>query len=229
MPVWEPLFVVQPQIDCKTLCWVFDLDDTLHNAGKHIFPFLHQSMNDYIRAHLNLEEKAAGELRRHYWLKYGATLSGLIRHHGTNPIDFLRATHDLPDARKMVIRPAGVREIFRKLPGRKVIFSNSPRDYAEVVLSHLGFRAHVDAVYTIEDTAYRGKPDTRSYRGMLSDLNLIPARCVMVEDCLENLRTAKKLGMKTVWISKERKSPGFVDARITSLDRINSIHRLKCL
>jgi putative hydrolase of the HAD superfamily len=208
---------------------VFDLDDTLHNARKHIFPFIHQSMNDYICTHLHLEENAAGDLRRHYWLKYGATLNGLIRHHGTNPVDFLRATHQLPDARKMIVRPAGVREIFRRLPGRKVIFSNSPRDYAEVVLNHLGLRAHIDAVYTIEDTAYRGKPDQRSYRGLLSDLRLNPARCIMVEDALENLRTAKRLGMKTIWISKEQKSPAFVDARISSLDRINFIHRLKCL
>ena len=208
-------------------CWVFDLDDTLHNARKYIFPFLHKSMNEYIRTHLNIEEKAAGELRRHYWLKYGATLNGLIRHHGTNPMDFLRATHQLPDARKMIVRPAGIREMFRRLPGRKIIFSNSPRDYAEVILNHLGLRTYLDAVYTIEDTSYRGKPDTRSYRGLIADLHLNPARCIMVEDSLENLRTAKRLGMKTLWISKASKTPGFIDARISSLDKLNRIHRLK--
>jgi putative hydrolase of the HAD superfamily len=46
---------------------------------------------------------------------------------------------------------------------------------------------------------------------------LCAQRCIMVEDTLVNLRTAKKLGMKTVWVSREKRAPGYVDVRISNL------------
>ena len=69
--------------------WIFDLDNTLHNAAPHIFPHINRAMNAYLQAHLGLDEAAAGELRRHYWHRYGATLLGLMRHHATDPKHFL--------------------------------------------------------------------------------------------------------------------------------------------
>ena len=83
--------------------WVFDLDNTLHNASPHIFPHINRAMTSYLQVHLGLDEAAAGELRRHYWQRYGATLIGLMRHHATDPRHFLRATHDFPELGKMVV------------------------------------------------------------------------------------------------------------------------------
>ena len=42
----------------------------------------------------------------------------------------------------------------------------------------------------------------------------------MVEDTLENLRTANRLGMKTVWVTRESKAPGYVDFKIASLSQL---------
>ncbi|HVK57113.1 MAG TPA: pyrimidine 5'-nucleotidase [Burkholderiales bacterium] len=216
-PVHEP---------ARRCTWIFDLDNTLHDADQHVFPFLHRSMNEYIQTHLGLDAEEAAQLRRHYWLKYGATLNGLIRHHGTNPSHFLKATHQLPDPLRMILRPPALRDTLRRLPGRKIIFSNAPRDYANLVLTRLGLAPYIDAVYTIEDTAYRGKPDRRSFHALISDARLNPRKCIMVEDSLANLRTAKALGMKTVWIDSGVKTPGFVDVRIRSVAQVNLIARV---
>ena len=42
-------------------------------------------------------------------------------------------------------------------------------------------------------------------------------RCVMVEDTLANLKTAKKLGMATVWVARSAKTPGYVDLSVRNL------------
>ena len=76
---------------------MFDLDNTLHAATPHIFPFLHRSMNDCIQTRLCLDADSAAALRRHYFLEYGATVHGLLRHHGTDARHFLSATRNLPD------------------------------------------------------------------------------------------------------------------------------------
>ena len=65
--------------------WLFDLDNTLHNASAHIFPQIHVSMMAYICRHLNVDEAEATRLRQTYWKRYGATLLGMMRHHGTDP------------------------------------------------------------------------------------------------------------------------------------------------
>lgn len=83
--------------------WLFDLDNTLHNASPHIFPHINRSMTAYLMQHLELDEPAANRLRVDYWRRYGATLLGLMRHHGTDPRHFLHDTHQFPDLARMVV------------------------------------------------------------------------------------------------------------------------------
>jgi putative hydrolase of the HAD superfamily len=197
--------------------WVFDLDNTLHNASLHIFPHINSAMTAYLQLHLGLDETAAGELRKDYWRRYGATLIGMMRHHATDPQHFLRATHDFPQIGKMLVQEPGLRATLRRLPGRKLVFSNSPVHYSLAVLDALGIADIFDDVFSIEHTDYRPKPDSHGFI-KLCRRNRIHARaCIMVEDTLENLRTAKKLGMSTVWMARAAGIPGYVDFSIRSL------------
>ncbi|KPK14415.1 MAG: pyrimidine 5'-nucleotidase [Betaproteobacteria bacterium] len=197
--------------------WIFDLDNTLHNASPHIFPHINQAMNAYLQAHLGLDEAAAGELRRHYWLRYGATLLGLMRHHATDPRHFLWHTHQFPALDRMLVREPQLRATIRRLPGRKYVFSNSPVHYSRAVLRALSIADLFHDVFSIEQTRYRPKPDTYGFLRLCRVNHLKPHRCIMVEDSVENLRTAKRLGMKTVWVTRAARMPEFVDVGVPSL------------
>jgi len=118
--------------------WLFDLDDTLHHATPHIFPHINRSMNEYIERYLGVDADQATEIRRDYWVRYGATLLGLMRHHGTDPEHFLRETHQFPDLKRMVVFRKPILHTLRRLPGKKILFSNAPRQYAEAVLELTG-------------------------------------------------------------------------------------------
>ncbi len=188
--------------------WLFDLDNTLHDANPHIFPHINQAMNDYICAHLGVEQSAATQIRQDYWQRYGATLLGLMRNHGTDPEHFLWHTHQFPDLQRMVVHSKALKATLKRLPGKKIIFSNAPRHYTAAVLALTGIGPFFDAVYTVESVRYRPKPMLAGFLHLLRAEKLNPRRCVMVEDSLANLLTAKKLGMKTVWInSGSRQSP----------------------
>ncbi len=197
--------------------WIFDLDNTLHNAGPHIFPHINRAMTAYLQAHLGLDEAAAGELRRHYWHRYGATLLGLMRHHATDPKHFLWHTHQFPALERMLVREPQLRATIRRLPGRKYVFSNSPVHYSRAVLRALSISDLFHDVFSIEHTRYRPKPDTYGFLRLCRINHLKPHRCIMVEDSVENLRTASRLGMKTVWVARAVKAPDFVDVRVPSL------------
>lgn len=197
--------------------WLFDLDNTLHDASPHIFPHINRSMREYIERHLGLDQQAANTLREHYWQRYGATLLGLIRHHGIDPLHFLRETHNFPDLKRMLVFDKPLRHTLARLPGRKIVFSNAPRHYTEAILELTGLDHCFDAVYTIERLKFRPKPMPQGFRALLRAEHLNPRRCIMVEDSAENLRTAKRLGMKTVWVSTDSRRPPHVDIRIPSV------------
>ena len=199
------------------LTWVFDLDNTLHNASPHIFPHINRSMTAYLQRHLQLTEEDAGKLRAHYWRSYGATLLGMMRHHGTDPEHFLRETHAFPDLSGMVVYERGLAAMLRRLPGRKLVLSNAPRAYALAVLQMMGVEGHFDALHCIESTGYQPKPSRAAFHSLLRAHKLIATRCVMVEDSRENLRSAKRLGMRTVWITRESRTPAYIDVKTASV------------
>jgi len=200
--------------------WIFDLDNTLHDARAAIFPSMHAQINAYLRRELGVDEEGANEMRRGFWQRYGTTLKGLMRHHGADPRRFLWETHQFPELAGMVVRENALRHALARLGGTKLVFSNAPRHYVEEVLRALGVARHFDAVYTIESTRFRPKPELRGFQVLLRTHGFGAPRCALVDDSLENLRAAKRLGMSTVWVSGATQRAPFVDLRVTSVTQL---------
>jgi putative hydrolase of the HAD superfamily len=200
--------------------WIFDLDNTLHDARPHIFPSMHAQMNEYLKREFGLDDEGANQKRRFFWERYGTTLRGLMRHHGADPKRFLRETHQFPELGAMLVRDSALKHALARLGGRKLIFSNAPQHYVEEVVRSLGVARYFDAVYSIEHTRYRPKPAVQGFRMLLRAHNLAAHRCAMVDDVLENLRAAKRLGMSTVWVSSEKRRVAYVDLRVTSVTQL---------
>ena len=197
--------------------WLFDLDNTLHNATPHIFPHINRAMCEYIERHLGVSAAEATQIRQDYWGRYGATLLGMVRHHRTDPRHFLRETHQFPDLKRMVVFDQAIIHALRRLPGRKIIFSNAPRHYAQAILDITGLGRCFDAVYSVESVKFQPKPMLSGFRALLNAEHIKARNCIMVEDSLPNLVSAKMLGMKTVWVSTGYRKPAYVDAKIRSV------------
>lgn len=197
--------------------WLFDLDDTLHNASAHIFPEMNQAMTRYIMSHLDLNEHEAHQLRQHYWHVYGATLKGLVRHHGIDATHFLEETHALMDLPNMVIQVKRLKHVLRLLPGRKCVFTNAPKSYALRVLDLMGLNQCFELIFSVESTKFHAKPSVRGFSMLLDTLHIHPKSCIMIEDSLPTLMTAKRLGMRTVWVTNQLSKPNFVNYRLSSV------------
>jgi putative hydrolase of the HAD superfamily len=200
--------------------WIFDLDNTLHDARPRIFPSMHEQINEYLKRHFGVDDEGANEMRRGFWLRYGTTLKGLMRHHGTDPHHYLRETHRFPELGDMIVHENALKHALLALGGRRLIFSNAPQHYVEDVVRALGLAQYFDAVYTIESTRFKPKPAFQGFRLLLRAHNLAPHRCALVDDTLENLRTAKRLGMSTVWVSERAMRVPYVDLRVNSVTQL---------
>lgn len=221
--------------------WLFDLDNTLHDASHSAFSMLDVSMNDYIARELALTLDQADLLRRDYWQRYGATLLGLERHHGIRAAHFLEHTHQLPELEARLRTHAHDRAALKRLPGRKFLLTNAPASYAKRVLIALDMADCFESVISIEGMRMFGqlrpKPDARMFRMVLARLKLPAPRCVLVEDTLAHQKAARRVGMHSVWMQRYvarnahgpevgvylRRRPAYCRARIRSLQKLRAL------
>lgn len=213
----------------RSRVWLFDLDDTLHDAHRSAMPQLSSAMGRFIERELGLDTAASDALRRRYFQRYGATLLGLMRHHAVRAAHFLHDTHLLPGLeQRLFTHPHDVAALGR-LRGRKFILTNAPRDYALRVLQALDLLPLFDGVFTIEDMAMFGqlrpKPDVRMLRRLVARLRARPRDCVLVEDTLAHQKAARRVGMRTAWLLRwvrqqplrrrdRHRHPAYVDHRV---------------
>jgi len=185
--------------------WFFDLDDTLHEASHAIFAAIDARMTDFVQHHLDLSREQAAFLRVQYWRRYGATMLGLVRHHGVNAQHFLREVHDFP-VEELMRAERGLARMLARLPGRKVLLTNAPDSYAARVLRHLGLHRHIRTRYPIERLRlhghFRPKPSVAMLRAVLAREGLAgranAVRAVLVDDSLQNLKAAREAGFVPV-------------------------------
>jgi len=198
----KPLAADRP----RSRVWLFDLDNTLHDASHAAFGATSAAMTAYMVTRLGMEAAEAARLRQHYWSRYGATLLGLVRHHGVQAKHFLDETHRHPGLEDRLRTSAHDRAAVKRLRGRKYILTNAPREYTLRVLNTLKLADLFDGVICIEDMVMFGdlrpKPDARMFRFIAAQLKVRTSDCVLVEDMLENQRAARSIGMRTAWMRR---------------------------
>lgn len=186
--------------------WLFDLDNTLHNASHAIFPTITANMNTYIARVVGdgvtpADDAIVNAARAAYWRRYGATLLGMVKHHQVQAAHFLHETHAFDDLRAMIRAERGLGALLKRLPGRKILLTNAPLRYSSDVMRHLGLRQHFSHHVAIEamhvHRQLRPKPSTLMLRKLMRKHRIRPGRCILVEDTLANLKGAKRLGLRT--------------------------------
>tara|TARA_B100001175_G_C19201144_1_gene491401 strand:- start:25 stop:642 length:618 start_codon:yes stop_codon:yes gene_type:complete len=195
--------------------WIFDLDNTLHDANSKIFPLVNRKMDRWISTYLDISIEDASKLRQTYWDKYGATLKGLTKHHNINPTDFLATTHDLEDFNDLVIPEINLKETISKINGRKIIYTNAPKNYTHKVLKISKIYEMFDEIFTIEDANFKPKPNEDIMAFFLKKNHIKEA--FFVDDVKENLKTAKNFGLSTIWITNENIHPSYIDKKIKKI------------
>jgi putative hydrolase of the HAD superfamily len=195
--------------------WIFDMDNTLYPARINLFAQIDRKMEAYVGRLLGLGREEARAVQKRYFHEHGTTLRGLMLSHGVDPFDFLNFVHDIDFS---VLAPdAALRRALLALPGRRLVFTNGDRAYAEKVLSALDILDCFEAIHDVEAMGWHPKPDARAYQGLLAMHGIDGARAFFAEDMAHNLMPAKALGMTTLWVNNGSErgdhghSPAFVD------------------
>ncbi|MEX1249703.1 MAG: pyrimidine 5'-nucleotidase [Hyphomonas sp.] len=186
-----------PKLDHVT-DWVFDLDNTLYPATCDLFAEIDTRMTDFVARFTGLERGEARTLQKHYYAKYGTTLSGLMTEHGLDPAEFLHYVHEI-DLSPLPDLPH-LRSAIAALPGRKFIYTNGSRRHAERVIEKMGLAHLFNASFGIEESAYTPKPNLPAYQSFCRLHQVEPLGAAFFEDLARNLLPAKSLGFTTVLV-----------------------------
>jgi putative hydrolase of the HAD superfamily len=235
--------------------WLFDLDNTLHNASHSIFPAISANMNSFIARIMGdgvtpASSEIVNAARLAYLRRYGATLLGMIKHHQVRPDEFLREAHRFENLSSMIRAERGLSRLLRRLPGRKLLLTNAPLRYSHEVVRHLGLHHHFARHIAIEammvHRQLRPKPSKLLLKKLLARERVPARRCVLVEDSAGTLKAARTLGLRTVWVTqylaanpnvKRRHAtlsaagvagrPAYVDVKVKSVRQLpDHLHRL---
>ncbi|MFJ2989064.1 HAD-IA family hydrolase [Collimonas sp. NPDC087041] len=227
-----------------TALWLFDLDNTLHDASHAIFPAIHDNMNAFMARTLgsggvDADAATVNATRETYWRRYGATLLGLVKHHQVRPEDFLREAHHFDDLLSMIRAERGLINLLKRLPGRKILLTNAPQRYSSDVMRHLRLQRHFGKHISIESMhvhrQLRPKPSRHMLRQLIARERVPAGRCILVEDTIATLKAAKWVGMRTAWVTQYLggnrnviKRPGYVDVKVKSVRQLaRNLHRLR--
>jgi putative hydrolase of the HAD superfamily len=178
--------------------WLFDLDNTLYPAESGFMKLIEVRMTDAVARHTGLPREEARALQKRYWTELGTTLAGMMTHHGIDPEAFLDEVHDV--SLDLLSPDPALIAALKRLPGRRLIFTNGSGPHAERVLEKLGVADLMEDVFHISSADYLPKPALFTFQKMAASLRVDPRGAAFFEDSEKNLAPAAELGMTTILV-----------------------------
>ena len=181
--------------------WIFDLDNTLYSGKTKVFEQVDKKMSKFISDKLNVTLVEARKIQKNYFYQYNTTLNGMIKNHKIDASEFLDFVHDIDiDFLKKDLK---LIEEFKRLDGKKFIFTNGSKKHALNVTRRIGIEQYFDDIFDIVESDFVPKPALKPYKKLVEKHKIDPNLCVFVEDIARNLKPAYEMGMKTVWIEND--------------------------
>ena len=93
-----------------------------------------------------------------------------------------------------------MKNLIKKIPGKKIIFTNADTIYVKKILKQLKLINEFDDIFDIENAGYKPKPDLITYKKLINFYSLKVDETILFDDIPKNLLTAAQLGITTVQI-----------------------------
>jgi putative hydrolase of the HAD superfamily len=178
--------------------WLFDLDNTLYPLECGLAARMSPLITDFVETLTGLPRPEALALQKRYLAEHGLTLRGLMVNHGVDPDVFHAPFHRVP---LDCLRPEPeLRAALVRLPGRRLVFTNSDAVHTRRVLEALDLADLFEDVFHIASAGFVPKPQAEAFARIMAAHDVRPAETAFFEDSVANLEPAAALGMTTVLV-----------------------------
>ncbi len=178
--------------------WLFDLDNTLYPLETGLGTHISARITDYVQGLTGLPRAEAAALQKRYLDEHGLTLRGLMLHHDVDPDAYHAMFADL--SLEALARDEALIAQIRRLPGRRLVFTNADEVHSRRVLERIGLGDLFGDVFHIASADFEPKPSQGAFDRLIAAHRIEPAATAFFEDRAMNLEPAARLGMTTVLV-----------------------------
>jgi len=194
--------------DLEVDVWAFDNDGTLYSNTKDLEHSINALMDQYIARLYNLNEQEGYKKRKELLNKHNTkyTLTALRKEGIDNQDHFIQNTYLAIDPKQYGIMPnAQLRESLQRLRGEKIVLTNNPSEFAELIMRALGIRDLFSRIYGMRELSFTQKPREEAF-AVLESLLKKDKKVIFFDDNIKNIQTAKDIGCITVLVGGNQNS-----------------------
>lgn len=200
-------------IDCKDIpspdpnlrVLFFDIDNCLYKRSTRIHDLMQESIHDYFKSQLSLDDEDAHRLRSTYYREYGLAIRGLVMFHGINALEYNRMVDDALPLQNILKPDKDLRSMLQRLRescavDKLWLFTNAYKNHGIRCVKLLGIADLFDGI-TYCDYAQRDtlicKPDARAFEKAKLESGLGDySNSWFVDDSGNNIDRGIELGMR---------------------------------
>ncbi|MEL7646105.1 MAG: pyrimidine 5'-nucleotidase [Anaerolineaceae bacterium] len=182
---------------------LIDLDDTVYPPTAEVWHLVMKRMFIYMRDFLGIPAEEVPDMRDRLFNRYGTTLRGLQIERGIDAKAYLDYVHDV-DLSALLSPDPELRAALDRIALPKMIFTNACESHAHNVLGLMELKSCFNGIIDAMAVQPYCKPELEAYQIALRLAGSPdPREVLMVDDRLENLTSAARLGMHTVLVSPQ--------------------------
>lgn len=191
----------------KTL--LFDVDNTLYDAGCGVEQEMNLRINDLVSSRLGISREEATGIRDEFLPVYGTTLRWLQVCHGLEDTEsYMEMVHPENMTDYLSDNPP-LRQMLKDFPYRLEILTNGPEFHARRVLKALGINDLFPHMYALEWMGFKGKPYTSAYEKVLDHMGETAGSVLFLDDKEVNLEAFSRMGGHGILVGPDKGSGKF--------------------
>lgn len=204
--------------EIKADLWVFDNDGTLYPNPKDLELSVVALMNSYIAEFYGIRKEDAPKKRHDILKKHGTKYTLVaLKNEGVDENHFIQSTYlAIKPGEYGITQNLKLRKLISSLEGEKIVMTNNPSQFAELILKSLGIRDLFSGIIGMKELNYIQKPNTRAFE-ILQIFLKNGKKVIFIDDELDNIKIAKQIGCKTILVGKQHLGQKISDFHICSL------------
>lgn len=194
-----------PSPDPELKVFFFDIDNCLYRRSTRIHDLMQESIREYFKSQLSLNDADAQRLQSTYYKEYGLAIRGLVMFHGINAMEYNRMVDDALPLQNILKPDLELRKMLLRLKESGTVdklwlFTNAYKNHGVRCVKLLGIADLFDGItycdYSQQDTLIC-KPDERSFEKAKRESGLGDYRnSWFVDDSGNNINKGMELGMR---------------------------------
>lgn len=202
----------------KADLWIFDNDGTLYPSPKNLELSVVALMNSYIAEFYGIRKENAPKKRRDILKRHGTKYTLVaLKNEGVDENHFIQNTYlAIKPGEYGITQNLKLRKLISSLEGEKIVITNNPSQFAKLILESLGIIDLFSGIIGMKELNYIQKPDARAF-GVLQTFLKDGKKIIFIDDELDNIKEAKKIGCTTILVGNQHSNRGTSDFYVHSL------------